>query len=479
MQNSKINRVSMAALAGVMGVTLAMPCSVLAQENSAKPVQAKETTKTTKDTAKDKKELLNTKETKKKDTKVIAKDKTDKASQDVSKVAKKVVEETVVQKPVKTIAPVQLDSVKTTAVTPLPTVNVVQAPVATQKNFVPVKSGVKKTYKNLTTEKFIAVIGEQAREQGQKHGIYASVAIAQAILESGSGNSELSKAPNNNLFGIKGVWKDNHGVAHSKAFRTQEDDGTGNKYTIMANFRTYPTIQDSIEDYANLLTNSPVSRAYRNALKCNAKTYEKACYALQGVYATDTDYAQSLISIIRAYDLTRFDTPLEDVVDGTIYDPESEVANVRGYRSLTNEDYANLAGLSTAQLGKAYVWGGETEKGFDCSGLVKWAYKQALGIEMPRTAAEQSHMGTNVEFKDLRMGDLLFFEKDGGVYHVGIYLGDGCFIHASQSGDYVKVTAMKDFKPSFAKRVIKFKPQEETPVVPDVPSQEEIDFLLR
>ncbi|MFD2386189.1 glucosaminidase domain-containing protein [Enterococcus rivorum] len=78
--------------------------------------------------------------------------------------------------------------------------------------------------------------------------MYASVMIAQAILESGSGNSGLSVAPYYNLFGIKGSYE-----GSSVTMKTQEDDGKGNLYTIDSAFRQYPSYKESLEDYAKLL----------------------------------------------------------------------------------------------------------------------------------------------------------------------------------------------------------------------------------
>lgn len=102
---------------------------------------------------------------------------------------------------------------------------------------------------SLTTTKFIAVVGEQARSAAQEADLYASVMIAQAILESASGNSELSKPPYNNLFGIKGSY---HG--ESVAMPTLEDDGTGVLTRIVADFRSCPTIKESLADYVELLS---------------------------------------------------------------------------------------------------------------------------------------------------------------------------------------------------------------------------------
>lgn len=104
-------------------------------------------------------------------------------------------------------------------------------------------------------------------------------------------------------------------------------------------------------------------------------------------------------------------------------------------------------------LGVPYVWGGSTRKGFDCSGLTQFVYRDA-GITLPRTASQQSKEGTRIEFKDMEPGDLVFWGKEGASYHVGIFIGNGRFLHAPKPGDVVKITKMKHFKPDFAKRVL-------------------------
>lgn len=93
----------------------------------------------------------------------------------------------------------------------------------------------------------------------------------------------------------------------------------------------------------------------------------------------------------------------------------------------------SIVALARAQLGRRYVFGGTTpEKGFDCSGLIRYI-TAALKLDVPRTAAQQSRVGLAVA-KDptrLRPGDLLTFGNGKKVEHIGIYVGDGKFIHAS------------------------------------------------
>jgi cell wall-associated NlpC family hydrolase len=91
------------------------------------------------------------------------------------------------------------------------------------------------------------------------------------------------------------------------------------------------------------------------------------------------------------------------------------------------------------QLGRPYVYGGRDPSGFDCSGLVQYAYSEA-GVVAPRDTRSQREAGQRVDFDEAQPGDLLFyrFENSGGL-HVGLYLGDGRMIHAPASGRQVSL----------------------------------------
>jgi len=116
-------------------------------------------------------------------------------------------------------------------------------------------------------------------------------------------------------------------------------------------------------------------------------------------------------------------------------------------RKLYGTDYLREALVKTAQdfIGVPYLWGGtSSEKGFDCSGLTMTVY-QLNGLNLPRNSARQYESGVPVDkIRDLQKGDLVFFslKQKNRVSHVGVYLGDGYFIHASSQGKNIRVDSI-------------------------------------
>ena len=96
-------------------------------------------------------------------------------------------------------------------------------------------------------------------------------------------------------------------------------------------------------------------------------------------------------------------------------------------------------------LGLDYRYGGSTPvTGFDCSGLVAHVYLEAWGIRLPRNTLAQSESGSPVSLSELQAGDLVFYDTLKRPYsHVGIYLGDGRFVHAPTSGARVRIESLK------------------------------------
>lgn len=99
-----------------------------------------------------------------------------------------------------------------------------------------------------------------------------------------------------------------------------------------------------------------------------------------------------------------------------------------------------------ALLGTPYRWGGTSpDRGFDCSGLVGYVYRTALGVDLPRVSRAQAEAGERVvDRARMAVGDLVFFGRRGRVDHVGIYVGEGQFVHAPSRGKDVRVSSLDE-----------------------------------
>ena len=140
-----------------------------------------------------------------------------------------------------------------------------------------------------------------------------------------------------------------------------------------------------------------------------------------------------------------------------------ELAKLRRVRDRMDREYTRpldveALGAALDQIGVPYAWGGGSVTGpsaglgidadvvgFDCSGLVQWAYAKA-GVQLPRVTDAQFAAGNGepVDRGKLLPGDLVFFGKPGNIYHVGISMGGDKFLHAPKTGDVVKVASLSD-----------------------------------
>lgn len=150
---------------------------------------------------------------------------------------------------------------------------------------------------------FINKLSTSVKTISQEYGIYGSVQMAQAAIESAWGQSDLAVEANN-LFGIKGSYN-----GQSVTMETAEYDEDGNLYYTDANFRSYSSVDQSLTDNAELIRNGTSfdSSYYAGSWVENADSYQAAAENLTGKYATDPEYGTKLINIIEAYDLTRLD----------------------------------------------------------------------------------------------------------------------------------------------------------------------------
>lgn len=183
-------------------------------------------------------------------------------------------------------------------------------PVLSEEERIAIETKVMPNYNNPMArsnnqQAFIQQVGPMAQEVAGANDLYASVMIAQAILESGWGQSTLTTLANN-MFGIKGSYN-----GQFVEMQTLEDDGNGNLYPIIAKFRKYPSLKESFQDNAHVLRTTSFSPGvffYHGAWKSNTNSYRDATQWLQGRYATDTAYASKLNNLIETYNLTQYDT---------------------------------------------------------------------------------------------------------------------------------------------------------------------------
>lgn len=129
---------------------------------------------------------------------------------------------------------------------------------------------------------------------------------------------------------------------------------------------------------------------------------------------------------------------IADEVTGPESKPAAEAAS--GFKRYTNlAQELVIQGMS--YLGIPYVYGGtDRESGVDCSGLVQNLFRSAIGLDLPRTAAAMSKVGEKVDRTELKPGDLVFFNTMRRAFsHVGVYLGDGEFLHSPSSGGKVRI----------------------------------------
>ena len=118
-----------------------------------------------------------------------------------------------------------------------------------------------------------------------------------------------------------------------------------------------------------------------------------------------------------------------------------EVADAPATRA-DDEAARKAVAFAREMIGKPYRYAGETPAGFDCSGLVRYSYGRT-GISMPRATPAQRNATTLISVRSLRLGDLLFFDQEGKkASHVGIYVGDGRFVHAPSTGGRVRTDSL-------------------------------------
>ena len=132
----------------------------------------------------------------------------------------------------------------------------------------------------------------------------------------------------------------------------------------------------------------------------------------------------------------------------------SKVKPVRINPAMQADGGRELIMQSMDLVGTPYRWGGTTDAGFDCSGMIQYLYKNALGVNLPRTSRDMAAASKGISKSHLKAGDLVFFNTSGrGISHVGLYIGNDQFIHAPSSGKTIQTEKLS--KPYYASRFVK------------------------
>lgn len=280
--------------------------------------------------------------------------------------------------------------------------------------FVGEQSNVENAVPNESQREFILKLVPIAQKNYKEFGIFPSVTIAQAIHESGWGKSQLSIQANN-LFGVKA---DSSWTGNTIEMLTQEYIN-GEIITVMAKWRKYDSVEDSVRDHGKFLKENP---RYEKAGVFKAKDYKEQAYAIRMAgYATDPQYASLICNTIEAYSL--------DIYDFTIGDGNEVI------------EIAISTGMSIVGKSPYVFGGGRTPEDisalrFDCSSFVHWCYANSglnLGDYRSVTTFSLIEMGRSVSINEIKRGDLIFFDTYTTNGHIGIWLGDNKFLHDGTS----------------------------------------------
>jgi len=159
-----------------------------------------------------------------------------------------------------------------------------------------------------------------------------------------------------------------------------------------------------------------------DSLNSNKKDLDKKLAALQ-TYASVSDGTSKTVAVA-----------VSSV--NTVRESASTYVPSRGSADISS---SAIVAYASNFIGTPYQWGGNGPSTFDCSGFTSYVFRH-FGISLPRTAAGQQGAGVAVAKSDLQPGDLVFFGSPA--FHVGIYVGGGCYIHAPRTGDVVKISSL-------------------------------------
>lgn len=210
-------------------------------------------------------------------------------------------------------------------------------------NLLPISGQATETQGTVSEQAFIDTIGYSAASVAESNDLYASVMIAQALLESSYGTSGLAAAPNYNLFGVKGSY------GGQTVYMPTSEYLNGEWVTMTEPFRSYPSYAESFQDHANVLKTTLASSGdyhYSGVWKSNTTSYMDATAALAGRYATDPNYASKLNWLIANYGLTAYDwgTTGTTAVEENVTTDQVTIGQSSATTSASTQSYTVISG---------------------------------------------------------------------------------------------------------------------------------------
>lgn len=162
----------------------------------------------------------------------------------------------------------------------------------------------------------------------------------------------------------------------------------------------------------------------------------------------ESEVQPPVIAGIQSNSTAQATTPNSDAVKT----PVSVTVPTAPTTSVSTDKAQNVIAEAKKFLGLPYVWGGTTPSGFDCSGYMQYIFKNVAGVKLPRVAREQQNAGVQIPVSEVQPGDLIFWGKPA--HHVAMYIGNGQYIHAPQTGDVIKISKMNPSGVTSATRVL-------------------------
>ncbi|WP_250674588.1 C40 family peptidase [Paraclostridium ghonii] len=212
-----------------------------------------------------------------------------------------------------------------------------------------------------------------------------------------------------------------------KLLNALNNANTNNKSQFNSNFDLFDLILE------NAIGNVPI-----NNCNCN-------CHCDNNHSENSLDSLETLQSTMNNNKINNYNKTDNEINSKNLSLNSAESIKPNNISSSGNMDKA--VSLIESKIGNKYVWGATGPNSFDCSGLVQYVYKNALGKDIPRTSYEQSKFGKAVDKKDLQVGDLVFFDTmgKGRVSHVGMYVGNNEFVHAANEKAGIKKSKLTGY----------------------------------